>query len=106
MPTTLINLRKTKKCDCRIDRTTLFGNPFDHKKLGITREECVKRYRDYFHKRILTDTKFRDRIHALKGLVLGCWCVPLLCHGTVMVEYLEGVPPPPPKEKPTTEFFN
>lgn len=89
-----------------IDRTGPFGNPFDHNKLGITREESVKQYHDYFHKRILTDDKFRDKIHSLKGKVLGCWCVPELCHGMVIIEYLEGIPyGSKTTDTKTTDFF-
>ena len=74
--------------DVRVDRGTIFGNPFDFQKLGITRDECVEKYRDYFYKRIATDANFRNQILTLKDKVLGCWCVPLDCHATIIAEYL------------------
>ena len=28
----------------------------------------------------------------IKDKVLACWCVPLKCHGHIILEYLEGIP--------------
>ena len=91
MSTTLVNVRHTDKCDVMIDRTGPFGNPF---KIGVNgdRVQVIEKYREWFYKRILTDTEFRDKIQSLKGRVLGCWCVPDLCHGMVIIEYLERIP--------------
>lgn len=99
--TTVVNLRTTKgkprpKCDVKIDRSSPFGNPHT---LGFCklcnrthdRIDCLKEYKIYFYKRLLTDETFRDKVLSLKGKVLGCWCVPLLCHGHVIIEYLEGI---------------
>ncbi len=88
--TTLANLHH-EKCDVPIDRTTIFGNPYDYLKLGITRSECIRRYKVWFYNR-LKDESFRDKVLELKGKRLGCWCVPDLCHGHVILEYLEGIP--------------
>jgi hypothetical protein len=92
--TTLVNIRKGKhKCDVYIGRGTPFGNPHVIGYCLICRrvhdrEDSVKEYRIYFNRR-LTDQTFRDRVLSLKDKVLGCWCVPLLCHGMVIVEFLE-----------------
>ena len=32
---------------------------------------------------------FRQRIHALKGKRLGCFCKPYPCHGDIIKEYLD-----------------
>ncbi|KKM72796.1 hypothetical protein LCGC14_1416870 [marine sediment metagenome] len=72
----------------RIDRTTIFGNPFKIKK-GCTRKQSIEKFKSYFYNRIKTDKVFRQRIKALGGHVLGCWCKPLLCHGDIIVEYLD-----------------
>jgi hypothetical protein len=93
------------KYDIRIDRGTPFGNPFDHSKLGITRVECVRRYKEWFYKR-LTDEAFRDRVLSLKNKILGCWCVPDLCHGMVIIEYLEGIPYEKKEKNSSTNFEN
>lgn len=91
MPTTLINLRKTKRCDVRIDRHSIFGNPF---KVGADgdRKQVLQKYKDYFYHRLEIDDKFREQVDGLKGKILGCWCFPDLCHGMVIIEYLDGIP--------------
>ena len=81
----------TPAWDRRVDRGTIFGNPFDHQKLGITRAECVKRYRVYFFNRIAKDQNFRNQVLTLKDKVIGCWCVPDLCHATIIAEYLNNL---------------
>ena len=86
MPTTIVNIKK-HKCDVYIGRGSPFGNPFRIGDHG-DREQVLAKYRTYF-KRRLTDQSFRDKVLSLKGKVLGCWCKPLLCHGDVIVEYLE-----------------
>jgi hypothetical protein len=88
MKTRVVNLKTTKMYDALIVRGTPFGNPFQIGKDG-TRDEVIEKYREWFHRR-LTDPSFRDRVLALKGKVLACWCKPLKCHGDVIVEYLEG----------------
>ena len=84
--TTIVNIKRNK-CDVYIGRGSPFGNPF---RIGDDgdRVQVLAKYRTYF-KRRLTDQSFRDKVLSLKGKVLGCWCKPLLCHGDVIVEYLE-----------------
>ena len=36
-----------------------------------------------------TDPEFGQRIHALKGKRLGCFCKPYPCHGDIIKEYLD-----------------
>jgi hypothetical protein len=96
--TTVVNMRviKGKPCpayDQRVDRGTPFGNPYDHKRLGITRAESVALYKTYFLERVSRDAKFKEKVLTLKNLVLGCWCVPLTCHATVIAEYLNNYVP-------------
>ena len=88
--TTLVNLHH-EKCEVPIDRTTLFGNPFDYRQLGISREDSVRLYYDWFYNK-LNNESFCDKVLSLKNKKLGCWCVPDLCHGHVILEYLEGTP--------------
>ena len=97
MQTTIVNLRNTNRFDCKIDRTSIFGNPHNIGFCKICnalhdRKQCIEEYKKYFDKRILTDDCFRDSILSLKGRVLACWCKPLMCHGDVIIEYLEGIP--------------
>ena len=70
------------------DTDGYFGNPFEIGKDG-TREEAIKKFREYFNKRIHDDPEYKQRILDLKGKHLGCFCKPLACHGDVIVEWLE-----------------
>ena len=74
------------KC-VRIDRATIFGNPFKIGEHG-SRDEVIERYKRYFLKRIKYDSDFRKAVKKLKGKVLLCWCRPLPCHGDVIAEWL------------------
>jgi uncharacterized phage-like protein YoqJ len=66
-----------------------FGNPFRLEDFGGDRVACLAAYRRYFYERLANDLEFRDRIHALKGETLSCFCWPDLCHGEVIIEHLE-----------------
>ena len=83
--TTIVNI-KTHKCDVYIGRGSPFGNPY---RIGDNgdRNQVLSLYREYFTKR-LTNPKFRDMVLSLKDKVLGCYCVPLKCHGDIIIEYL------------------
>lgn len=64
-----------------------FGNPyklFDESR----RLEVALNYEEWFRFRLLVDPVFRNRVHALKGKTLGCFCKPLICHGDVIADYL------------------
>ena len=93
MATTIVNLRRKRGqlrpvYDVKIDRSTVFGNPFEIGRDG-DRNQVVEKYKEYFYKRIQTDLLFKQKVLELKGLTLACWCAPLLCHGMVIAEYLE-----------------
>jgi hypothetical protein len=80
--------------DIKIDRTTIWGNPYSHKEDTLalykvkTRKESIEKYREY----ILNNPELLAKLPELKGKVLGCWCkednknVP--CHGDVLIELL------------------
>lgn len=96
--TIIVNLRH-HKCEVSCDRSSIFGNPFDHNKLGITRDECCEKFIPYFYNK-LRDPAFRAKVLALKGKRLGCWCrcdppcnnpkcKSHRCHVETIVEYIE-----------------
>lgn len=64
-----------------------FGNPY---KLydESRRLEVVLSYEEWFRFRLHIDPTFRQRVHALKGKTLGCFCKPQICHGDVIADYL------------------
>jgi hypothetical protein len=72
---------KKKPFDIYIGRPSKWGNPFILDKDG-TRAEIIEKYRKW----ILTQPNLLNDLHELKGKVLGCWCYPLACHGSVLLE--------------------
>lgn len=61
-------------------------NPFDKSELG--REEAVKHYKMYLYRRYLEEEPFREYLHNIEGMTLGCLCYPKRCHGEVIVDLL------------------
>lgn len=89
--TEVVNIRYAA-CDVYIGRAGrgedgYFGNPF-RLLSGMSRGATLDRYRSYFYGRLRTDPEFRQRIHALKGKRLGCFCKPYPCHRDIIKEYL------------------
>lgn len=64
-----------------------FGNPW---RVGpdCSREEAIRKYRNYFYQRIETDPVFKKEVEALAGKRLGCFCKPQDCHGDVIAQWL------------------
>lgn len=97
--TTVVNIRRDPY-DVYIGRAGkgqdgYFGNPIARGErcciCGCAHEkptETLPCYRIYFGRRIADDGVFRQRVLALKGLRLGCFCKPAACHGDVIAEYI------------------
>jgi hypothetical protein len=85
--TTVVNLHHGAAYDVRIDRTTIFGNPF---RIGPDgdRGAVLDKYRAYFLNRVDSDSTFRQRVLELRNKRLACWCAPVLCHGMIIAEWL------------------
>jgi len=66
----------------RIDRGTVFGNPFVIGRDG-DRAQVIQRYRGHMCQ-VLTCRQ----LMSLEGKRLACWCHPLPCHGDVLIEWL------------------
>lgn len=93
MPTTVVNLYKTKEYDVYIGRAGkgqdgYFGNPFH----GPNRDENIVKFKEYFANKIRTDPEYRKRIIELKDKTLACFCKPAACHGDVIATYLNSLP--------------
>lgn len=67
----------------RIDRRTPWGNPF---RIGThgDRERVIALYRRDLWRRIRSGALPVDRLAALSGKMLACWCAPEACHGEVL----------------------
>lgn len=73
--------------DVYIGRGSPFGNPFQIGPCG-TREEVIEAYRKWFRQKV-RDPAFHDKVMALKGKRLACYCKPLACHGDIIKQYIE-----------------
>lgn len=73
--------RKNANFDLYIGRGTKWGNPFVIGKDG-NRNQVILKYETL----ILNDTHLMNSLHELDGLVLGCSCKPLPCHGDVLIK--------------------
>lgn len=94
--TTLVNIHKKTPYDVYIGRAGkghdgYFGNPIPL--CGKDRQFVLDAYKKYFYARLEIDNDFKERIQSLKGKTLGCFCFPELCHGMVIIEYLDGITP-------------
>src|SRR5262245_47496389 len=69
----------------RIDRATVWGNPFILDEDGDRSEVCDS-YRVYLQYK----PSLQRRYEELRGKVLGCWCYPEQCHGDVLINEIEG----------------
>ncbi|MFA9517029.1 DUF4326 domain-containing protein [Halopenitus sp. H-Gu1] len=70
-----------------INRRSNWGNPFKLESDGgdYSREESVDLYRGWFYGLLETDEWTPED---LRGEVLGSWCLPWLCHGIIIMDYL------------------
>ena len=68
----------------RVDRATEWGNPF---KVGTdgTLPEVIQKYRAWLWKRMKDDASVIDRLAAIAGRDVKCWCAPKACHGDIVV---------------------
>lgn len=67
--------------DTYIARPSKWGNPFLIGKDG-DRVEVIKKYRAW----VLNQPKLLADLQELRGLRLGCWCSPAICHGDILAE--------------------
>jgi len=89
--TTVVNIYK-EPYDVYIGRAGkgkggYFGNPINLLP-GEERGSTIERFKEYFYKRLETDTVFKSKLEELRGKKLGCFCKPRACHGDIIAEYL------------------
>lgn len=61
-----------------------FGNPY--RAIPGDPGATIPMFEEYARKRLKTDPEYRERVKALKGKRLGCFCKPRPCHGDVLVK--------------------
>ena len=64
----------------RIDRKSRWGNPFILGEDG-DRATVIANYRDHY---LPLKPALQEGLPELAGMVLGCWCYPLDCHGDIL----------------------
>lgn len=84
--TKVVNL-KTDEYNIYIGRGSIFGNPFEIGRDG-SRMEVIEKYEKWFNS-LVKDPKFNKELLKLKNKTLGCFCHPEICHGDIIVKYLE-----------------
>lgn len=80
---TVVHCKKAR-FDTYIGRPSKWGNPFSIGKDG-SREDVISKYREW----IVAQPHLMEKLHELRGKVLGCWCAPQPCHGDVLIELMK-----------------
>lgn len=79
----VVNLRKDKYTHY-IGRGSDFGNPFPVKSYG--RKKCLEKYEEYARN---NPALCRAIANLPEDAILGCYCVPLDCHGFIIIKLRE-----------------
>lgn len=80
MGTVVVN-KRYEDYDVDISRPGPWGNPFEIK---CSRERAIAKYEVYIRRR----PDLLARLPELVGKRLGCYCVPLPCHGHVLIKLM------------------
>lgn len=65
-----------------------WANPYHIGKDG-TRDQVIAKYRMWLWRKLQSDPGAVERLRALAGDNLGCWCAPQPCHGGVLLSAIE-----------------
>jgi proteasome lid subunit RPN8/RPN11 len=76
----LIEWAELTSCLERIDRKSIWGNPFILEDDG-DRKTVIASYKDHY---LPYKPSLQKKLPELKGRALACWCVPNACHGNVL----------------------
>lgn len=89
--TKVVNKDKGDPYDIYIGRGTPWGNPFAIGDDGMSREQVIAKYEQYFNETFIGNEQKRKELLGLKGKILGCHCKPLACHGDIIATYLNTI---------------
>lgn len=86
----VVNRHHTEDFDVYVGRPSEWGNPYSHFKTGYTsvvptREQAIQEYRGWLKRRINSEPDMIDKLAALYGKRLACWCAPQPCHAEILV---------------------
>ena len=92
MSVTRVVDKRRSAFDVYIGKPSVFGNPFWTND-EVSRDEAISNFEKYFLDRVGRDLRFRDKVLALRGKTLGCFCRPEKpCHGDVIAKWLDAQP--------------
>lgn len=67
-----------------------FANPFKLiSNLASDRIKVVYDYFYHFYPKMKNEPSFLEKVLALRGKTLGCWCKPYVCHGDIIINFLQ-----------------
>lgn len=77
-----------------------WANPFKIGKHG-NRDAVLRQYREHIEAKLRSDETLKEKLTALKGKCLGCWCVDtpvsvssdaeIVCHGQILLQLIEKI---------------
>lgn len=56
----------------------------------LERSDALAAFHLYLVARCKVDMEWREKVQALKGKALGCWCAPAPCHAHVLAAFVDG----------------
>lgn len=89
----LVNKYHNIPYDVYIGRGSKWGNPYSHLPSTLaqyrvaTREEAIAKYREW----IQTQPELLASLYELKDKTLCCYCLPLACHGDVLIKLIKSL---------------
>lgn len=89
--TKVANKDKGEEYDVYIGRGSPWGNPYAIGQDGLSRDEVIEKFREYFSKTYLNNPEKHKELLSLKNKKLGCHCSPLACHGDIIADYLNSL---------------
>lgn len=89
--TKVANKDKGEEYDVYIGRGTPWGNPFAIGDEGMTREDVINKYKNYFNETYINNPTKLKELKSLKNKTLGCHCKPAACHGDIIAELLNSL---------------
>jgi len=100
---------KKDEFDVYVGRPSIWSNPWSHvfgyQTIQVeNRHKAIDNYMKWLIGSDFTDfeqerrKQILERVHELKGKVLGCWCAPKACHALVLHMFADGMLEPNDKE--------
>lgn len=89
--TKVSNRDKGDDYDVYIGRGTPWGNPFAIGHDGMSRDDVIEKYREFFNVNIANSPEKIKELKGLKNKTLGCHCKPAACHGDIIADFLNAL---------------